>query len=68
MASMLIKGEQAPHVKSVEPSVKAIETTVNQNAEGLNMQGIDQHATPACQNMSNTPVDHLGHSFESPDP
>ena len=68
MESALIKGEQAPHVESVEPSMKAIETTVNQNTEGLNTQGIDQHATPECQNTSNTPVDHLGHSFESLDP
>ena len=41
---------------------------MNRNAEGPNTPGIDQHTTPARQNTSNVPVDHLGHSFESPDP
>ena len=66
-ASVLIEGEQAPNIESVESSVKAVEMAVNQNAEGPDMPGIDQCTTPARHNTSNVPVDHLGHSFESPD-
>ena len=67
-ASVPIEGEQAPNIESVESSVKAVEMAVNQNAEGPDTPGIDQCTTPARHNMSNVPVDHLGHSFESPDP
>ena len=67
-ASVLIEGEQAPNIESIESSAKAVKMAVNQNAEGPDMPGIDQRTTPACHNTSNVPVDHLGHSFESPDP
>ena len=67
-ASAPIEGEQAPNVESVESSAKAVETAVNRNTEGPDTPGIDQRTTPARHNTSNVPVDHLGHSFESPDP
>ena len=67
-ASAPIEGEQAPNVESVESSAKAVETAVNRHAEGPDMPRIDQRTTPARHKTSNVPVDHLGHSFESPDP
>ena len=54
MASTPIEGEQVPHVEPI-PEVPEHEE-------------VNQHAEPTSKTTANTPVDHLGSNFESPDP
>ena len=53
-ASMPIEGEQVPCVEPI-PEVPECEE-------------VDQHTEPTPRTTANTPVDHLGSNFESPDP
>ena len=73
-ASAPIKGEQTPHIESIESNTRMssvelnAESTATQAAEGSNAHGNDQHTTPERQNTKNVPYDHLGSNFKAQDP
>ena len=53
MASTPIEGEQVPHVEPVPEAER---------------EEVNQHTEPTPRTTANTPVDHLGSNFKSPDP